>query len=150
MVKHRRTHGPLVVALYINAGLIAAVLLVMLSRDSSMRILPATMAQNQLPIGGGAGVFIVPCQFAGGNYGVCLLDIDAQNLLAYQFYPGDKDKLKLVAARSFRYDRRLGHFNTGSPAPEEVKDWVAAEQAAIDRVLNAPAERPPVEAPPQN
>jgi hypothetical protein len=145
-MKHRRTHRPLVVALYLNAGLLAAVLLVLLARDSSVRILPATMAQNQLPIGGGAGVFVVPCQFAGGNYGLCLMDVDTQNILAYQFYPGDKDKLRLVAARSFRYDRRFGHFNTGSPSPEDVKGWVEQEQNSL-RVLESPTQRPDVEAP---
>jgi hypothetical protein len=149
MIKHRRSHKPLIVALYVNAALIAAVLVVMLSRDGAPRILPATMAQNQLPIGGGAGVFIVPAQFSPNTYGCYLMDIDAQTLLAYQFFPGDKDKLRLTAARTFRYDRRLGHFNTGSPTPEDAKGLVEAEQNA-DRVLNRPVEHPAVEAPPSN
>jgi hypothetical protein len=137
------------VALYVNAALIFAVLMVLISRDSSIRILPGAMAQNQLPIGGGAGVFIVPAQFSPNTYGCYLMDIDAQTLLAYQFYPGDKDKLRLMAARTFRYDRRLGHFNTGSPTPEDAKSLVEAELAA-GRVMERPENRPQVEAPPQN
>ena len=40
-------------------------------------------------------------------------------------------QLRLVAARNFRYDRRLGNFNTPSPSPAEVKNLVEKEQAEI-------------------
>src|SRR5256885_12848475 len=54
---------------------------------------------------------------------VCSSDLDQQTLCAYTV-TGSPPQLKLVAARNFRYDRRLGNYNVGRPAPLEVKDLV--------------------------
>jgi hypothetical protein len=113
-------------ALYVNAALLGAILVALLARQGPPSFLPAAHAQNQLPIGGGAGVFIVPAQFAPNVFGCYLMDIDAQTLCAYQFFPPDK-QLRLMAARNFRWDRRLTKFNTDLPSPEEVQEMV--EQA---------------------
>ncbi|HMB95884.1 MAG TPA: hypothetical protein VKK61_07585, partial [Tepidisphaeraceae bacterium] len=133
------------VALYLNAALLVAVLIVLLGRDNAPRILPAALGQNQLPIGGGAGVFIVPAQFSVSTYGCYLMDIDAQTLCAYEFFPGDK-QLRLIAARNFRYDRRLGNFNTEKPTPAEVKQLVDQEQEN-SRVLQNNTQKSSPEAP---
>ena len=117
----------LTVALYINAGLLALIVTILLARSGPPNMLPAAYAQNQLPIGGGAGVFIVPGQFAPNVFGCYLMDIDAQTLCAYQFFPADK-QLRLIAARNFRWDRRLTHFNTDLPTPEEVEQMIQQEQ----------------------
>ncbi|HVT89889.1 MAG TPA: hypothetical protein VHD56_13630 [Tepidisphaeraceae bacterium] len=135
----------MVIGLWTNAILLAGVLVVLLSRSSMPGFLPAAYGQNQLPIGGGAGVFIVPAQFSPQTFGCYLLDIDSQTICAYQFFPGDS-LLRLRAARNFRYDRRLGHFNTPDPSPEEVRTLVEQEQQN-NRVQNSNIERPPVEAP---
>jgi len=134
-------------ALYLNAAVLIAILVVLLGRDGSSfpRILPAAMAQNQLPMAGGAGVFVVPAQLASNSYGVYLMDVDAQTLCTYWFDPSKK-QLQLVAARNFRWDRRLGHFNTGAPSPEEAKQIFELEQNG-GRVLERPTEKPSVEAP---
>jgi hypothetical protein len=66
-------------------------------------------------------------------------------LCAYQYDPLNK-KLSLLAARNFRWDRRLGHFNIGSPSPEEAKQIYDLEQNG-SRVLDRPTDKPPVEAP---
>jgi hypothetical protein len=137
-----QSNRSLTVALYLNAAALIAILLVLLGRSNT----PA-FAQNQLPIGGGAGVFIVPAQFSGTTFGCYLMDIDAQTLMAYQFIP-NSTQLKLMAARNFRYDRRLGNYNT-LPVPMEIKQYVDQEQQAADRVLQRPTERPPVEAAPR-
>ncbi len=69
------------------------------------------------------------------------MDIDAQTLCAYQFYPADK-QLRLVASRYFRFDRRLHQFNTGTPSPDEVEQLVEREQdsARVKQQNNAPAQ----------
>ena len=46
-------------------------------------------------------------------------DVDNKTLCAYQFYPGEK-KLRLTAARSYRYDTKLENYNT-EMSPREVK-----------------------------
>ena len=135
----------MVFALYVNAAVLAAILVVLLGRGQSPTLLPAAWAQNQLPIGGGAGVFIVPAQFSPNTYGCYLMDIDTQTLCAYQYFPPDK-KLKLVAARNFRYDRRLGNFNTADPTPQEARQLYDLEQQG-NRVLEKSTDKPPVEAP---
>jgi hypothetical protein len=135
----------LLIGLYANAILLAGVLVVLLSRSSLPTFLPAAYAQTQAPIGGGAGVFIVPAQFSPNTFGCYLLDIDSQTICAYQFFPGEP-QLKLRAARNFRYDRRLGHFNTVDPSPEEVRTLVEQETQS-NRVQGANAPRPSPEAP---
>ncbi len=121
-----RRHNPISYALYLNAAILFAILAVLLCRNNSPRFIPEALAQNQLPIGGGAGVFIVPAQFSVNTWGCYLMDVDAQTICAYQFYPGDK-LLRLIAARNYKFDRLLGNFNT-TPAPGEVADLVQKEQ----------------------
>lgn len=125
-------------ALYVNAALLGAVLLVLVSRSESPGLLPVAAAQ-QAPIAGGAGVFVVPAQFTERTWGCYLMDVDAQTLCAYQFFPGEKE-LRLVAARDFRHDRYLSNFNT-LPAPLEVRELVEKEREAA-RVRELPTTLP--------
>jgi hypothetical protein len=76
----------------------------------------------------------MPGQLSNNTWGCYLLDVDTQTLVAYQFYPGEK-QLRLVAARNFKYDRKLSNFNT-TPVPQEVADLVKKEQQ-INRVVGA-------------
>jgi len=96
----------------------------MLTRDSGPLVSPA-YAQQQPPIAGGSGIFIMPGQFSTNTWGCYLLDVDQQTLVAYQYVPGDKN-LRLVAARNFQYDRRLRNFNT-EPAPQEINELIQKE-----------------------
>ena len=88
----------------------------------------------------------MPAQFTTTTFGCYLMDIDAQTLCAYQYLPPDK-KLRLVAARNFRWDRRLGNFNTEQPTPAEVKAMVEQEQESNRILESGGGEKPPVEAP---
>lgn len=138
-----RRHRATLIALYVNAAVFAGILLVMLARDGQPGIGSIAFAQNQPPIAGGAGVFVMPAQFSTNTWGCYLLDVDAQTLCAFQYYPGDK-QLRLVASRSYRYDRRLGNFNT-FPSPLEVKDLVEKEQQAVRGQNPSPAASTPEE-----
>src|SRR4051812_17505185 len=89
----------LVVALYLNATLLAAIVVLLLTRSTGAGlptvVLGSTaMAQatppQQAPIAGGAGVFVMPAQFAEKAWGCYLLDVDQQTICAYQYYPGEK------------------------------------------------------------
>jgi hypothetical protein len=121
----------LVMALWANAGLLAVIVVVLLNRGNMPSFLSAAYAQNQPPIAGGAGVFVMPAQMQSNVWGCYLLDVDSKTLCAYQFYPGEK-KLRLTAARSYRYDTKLENYNTELP-PKEIKamfDRQAAGQPA--------------------
>lgn len=129
-----RQNRSLVVALWANAALLGLILLVLLSRSGGPSLLPAAFAQNQAPIAGGGGVFVMPAQLSPQTWGCYLLDIDAQTLSCYQYWPGEK-KLRLHAARTYKYDRRLENFNTDNPTPKEV-------QALINKANVGPAVGP--------
>jgi hypothetical protein len=120
MRKPRRNHA-LVVALYINAALLLAVLVALLSGNRMPSVLSAAYGAptGGQPIAGGAGLYLMPGQLSNSTWGCYVMDTDAQTLMAYQYFPGDK-KLRLLAARNFRYDRKLHDFNTDSPTPAEV------------------------------
>jgi len=49
--------------------------------------------------------------------------------------------LRLVAARDFRFDRRLRNFNTRDPSPQEVQELIGKEGSS-GRVIDRPPPRP--------
>lgn len=129
MIQSRKA---LTIGLYLNAALLAGVLVVLLGRGEARfpSVLPAAYAQQQpAPIAGGGGMFLMPAQLAGNRWGAYIMDIDTQVLCAYEYTPGDH-QIRLVAAREFRYDRRLKAYNTENPTPAEVKRLVEQQQAA--------------------
>jgi hypothetical protein len=69
----------------------------------------------------------MPAQFTPNQWGCYVMDVDAQTLGVYRWFDGDK-KLRLVAARGFRNDRKLQNFNTDSPTPDEVAKLLKLEE----------------------
>ncbi len=120
------TSTHLLVALWANAAVFAVIAFALLTRPGVPSFLPVAAAQNQPPIAGGAGVFIMPAQFSANTWGVYLLDVDSQTLAAYQFLPSPRS-LQLVAARTYRFDRGLQNFNTAAPSPREVEELLKME-----------------------
>ena len=140
-MKRSRRRNPVAVALYVNAALLLAVLAVLLARADSPTLTPAALAQAQQPIAGGAGLFIVPGQFSSSIWGLYLMDVDQQTICAYSV-TGNPPQLKLMCARSFRYDRQLKNYNVGGLSPDEVKDLVEKEKNN-NRVIGGGAAQPP-------
>lgn len=124
----RRPNRALTAALWANAVLLGGVLVVLLGRSNTPSLLPAAFAQ-QPPIAGGGGVFIMPGQVQSNVWGAYLLDVDAKTICVYQYFPGEK-KLRLSAARSYKYDTKLENFNADNPSPREVKALVERQNAA--------------------
>jgi hypothetical protein len=125
-----RRHGPLIQALYLNAALLLAILAVLLFRGNGPGLSsPAFGAPQMMPIAGGGGVFLMPAQFSINTWGCYLMDIDSQNICAYQYIPGER-QLKFVAARNYREDRKLRDWNT-SPPPAEIARMNQTEKAGI-------------------
>jgi len=131
-----RGRNPVATALWANAAVLAVIAIVLLNRGGAPSLLPSAYGQNQAPIAGGAGIFVMPAQMQTNVWGCYLLDVDNKTLCAYQFYPGEK-KLRLTAARSYRFDTRLENFNTDIP-PKEVKALVERQNAAAAN--DAPAQ----------
>lgn len=118
----------LAVALLVNGVGLVLLATALVVRDGVRwpSLLPMAVAQ-QPPIAGGAGVFVMPAQLSGNTWGVYLLDVDAQTLAVYQYLPGER-QLQLVAARTYRHDRRLQQFNTAAPSPREVEELLRMEE----------------------
>jgi hypothetical protein len=146
--KRRRRNRTLVTALYLNAGLLAAVLVAVLARSGGGGASNAMAAQPGMPqIGGGGGLYMMPAQFTQYNWGCYVMDIDKQTLMAYEYIQGTK-QLRLVAARYFRHDRDLQDFNT-IPSPKEIERIVLTGKAGVrgqeqpgDNGGDKPATRP--------
>jgi hypothetical protein len=146
MNRHRPTN-PLTPVLWVNAILLALILVTLWTQRSTPSLSNEAIAQIQQPIAGGGGLFVMPTQLSTNTWGAYLMDIDAQTLMVYQFYPAEK-QLRLMAARNFRFDRRLGNFNT-TPDPREVQMLVQREQET-NRVLDQNRQPVNPETPPKD
>jgi hypothetical protein len=109
-------------ALCANAAVLLLILLVLVERDNRLALGSTAMADPQAPAGstGGNGLFVMPGQLSSNTWGCYLMDTDHQTLCVYQYTPAEQT-LRLVAARSFRYDRMMGNYNT-APPPLDIRD----------------------------
>src|SRR2546426_10144368 len=142
MIRPKRRRHAVAVALYVNATLLLAVLIALLSRGGpTVSFLPKAFAAEGQPIAGGGNLYLMPGQMSLNAFGCYVMDTDQQTLCVYQYYPGEKDTaLRLVAARNIRHDRRLARMNT-IPDPSDVEKWVEAERTR-GRVPRAGAREP--------
>src|SRR5688500_14816322 len=128
----RRPHrkNAVVIALYINGALLLAVLVALITGARTPSMLPEAFAAPPapLPSAGGSGMYLMPAQFTPNSWGCYLMDVDAQTLCAYKWFDGER-KLRLVAARHFRHDRRLHDFNTDQPTPDGVEKLLELERS---------------------
>jgi len=118
--------GAIAKALYLNAALLALILVVLLVRSNTPEFLPAALAQAQPSVAGGNGLYVVPAQFHPQVWGCFLLNTDTQTLCTYEYEPGP-GQLKLTSARDVRYDTQMKNFAT-TPAPWEVQSMVEQEK----------------------
>jgi len=150
-----RRHHPVAVALWVNAILLAGILISILSRGRTPGLPMALAAEDTgkfplapQPIAGGGGMFLMPAQFAVNQWGCYIMDIDRQTICAYLYTPQGGGNLALVAARNFTYDRMLKNYNTGSAAggltPKEVLKLVEKEKEdeRVKAAENAPQPAP--------
>lgn len=80
-------------------------------------------AQAELQTGSESGILVIPVQIARDSYGLAMVDTVGQTLWIYELNSRGPahNRLKLLAARSWRYDRLLQQYNTAEPKPEQVK-----------------------------
>lgn len=148
----RPARHPLALALYINAALLFALLIVLLSRSNTPRLSDFALGQalehgsGMAPIAGGGGLFMMPAQFSENVWGCYIMDVDRQVLCAYSI-TGNPPQLRLVASRDFRYDHQLKDYNTQHPTPLEVKNLVEKEQTGLRAAPQGTVPAPSPEAP---
>jgi hypothetical protein len=68
-------------------------------------------------------IMVVPIQFERDSYGIAMVDTAGQTIWIYQLSERGPvyNRLKLLAARSWKYDKLLEQYNTAEPKPEQVK-----------------------------
>ena len=68
-------------------------------------------------------VISYPFQTRAGYDAIALIDTDSKVICIYQYQDNrsGNSPLKLLAARSYRYDTLLKDYNTAEPRPEDVK-----------------------------
>lgn len=109
-------------------------------------------AQNQ-PMAGARGVFAFTGPLDRDRTGLFMLDVDQGTLWCYAFETvGGTSKLRLVAARTWVYDRYLQDFNCAPPDFRMVQKLVNQQRAPVDADVagsggEAVNPAPPVEKP---
>ena len=80
-------------------------------------------AELQAEADSDSGILVVPVQIERDSYGLAMVDTVSQTLWIYELNNRGpaRNRLRLLAARSWRYDRLLQQYNTAEPKPEQVK-----------------------------
>ncbi len=80
---------------------------------------PGSRANQNQPPTKNDSIISFPLNMRDGNDAFALIDTVNQTITIYRY---DTDRtLKLLAARSYRYDGLLKEYNTAEPRPEEVR-----------------------------
>jgi hypothetical protein len=87
--------------------------------------------RDQSQTGQNSAISAIPVQLGRDSYGLAMIDDQTQTLWVYEFNTRGQtfERLRLIAARSFAYDRQLTEWNTAPPTPAQVKQIVEAAQA---------------------
>lgn len=89
---------------------------------------PAVWAQTPSAVGA-KGIYAFTGQLSANSYGLFMMDVDAGTLWVYE-YVAKEGRLRLVAARSWLYDRYLEDFNCAAPSPAEVAELIEQQRRA--------------------
>ena len=80
-------------------------------------------ARAQLKAGEQNGILVIPIQIGRESSALAMVDTVGQTLWVYELSikAPPHSRLKLLAARSWRYDKMLQQYNTAEPTPEQVR-----------------------------
>lgn len=77
--------------------------------------------------GGARNVFAFSGQLTKNTFGVYVVDVDAMTIWTYE-YLGQRNCLRLAAARSWRYDRYLENHNVCDLPPDAVEQLIEEQR----------------------
>lgn len=117
------------VVLWVIALLLAVIATTLIVRTGAAT---PSMVFADRPMAGAGGVFAFTGQLDKNSYGLFMMDLDEKSLWVYQYLPATR-KLKLVAARSFDYDRYLKDYNNESPTEREVRGLLEDQRKIRER-----------------
>jgi hypothetical protein len=103
-----------------------------LERDDAL-LLRSAQAQRLSGAGqaGARGIYAFTGQLTAKTFGLFMMDVDAGTIWCYEIDRGQHGELqlKLVAARSWIYDRYLEEFNVAEPVPGAVRAMVEQQRS---------------------
>jgi hypothetical protein len=87
-------------------------------------------AEAELQSGSNSEILVVPIQIERDKYGLAMVDTVGQTLWIYELnnVGPAHNRLRLLAARSWQYDRLLKQYNTAEPKPEQVRMLLEEEE----------------------
>jgi hypothetical protein len=87
-------------------------------------------AEAELQTGSNSEILVVPIQIERERYGLAMVDTVGQTLWIYELNSigPAHNRLRLLAARSWQYDRLLKQYNTAEPKPEQVRMLLEEEE----------------------
>ncbi|MHC4131849.1 MAG: hypothetical protein ACYSSP_10460 [Planctomycetota bacterium] len=79
--------------------------------------------ETQFQAVSGDHIIVIPLQLERDNYGLAMVDTLRETLWIYEINNRGPahNRLRLLAARSWKYDRLLEEYNTAEPRPKQVK-----------------------------
>lgn len=105
-------------------------------------------AQAQQPLAGARGIFAFTGPLDRDQYGLFMLDVDQGTIWCYGFETaGGARKLRLIAARTWIYDRYLQDFNCAEPGFRDVQTLVAQQREHSARPAAGDGPDRPAESP---
>ena len=116
---------------WIIAVLLAIIATALVVRGTDAFAPPAAFGEP--PMAGARGVFAFTGQLDRNRYGLFMMDVDSSNLWCYEYVPTTR-KLRLVAARSFRWDRYLEDYMNEEPFPATVQTMLKEQNRIQDRL----------------
>ena len=116
-------------SLFVWLGLAASIAIILISVGERVNVWAAGDEQAA------TAVSVVPLQLGRESYGLAMVDTKSESIWIYEVNTkgAPHSRLKLMAARSWHYDKMLDEYNSGDPKPQEVKD-------IIERFLNQKTE----------
>jgi len=117
-MESKSTRGYLVINLLLALGLIGFI-----ARDALDRPAEAQPVTNQISSG---PIQVVGVQLGRDSYGVVMVDTAAERMWVYEVSSRATayQRLRLLAARSWQYDKLLDDYNTAEPRPSQVKEML--------------------------
>jgi len=113
-------------------------------RSPDLSFDPSAFAQSPAPLLGARGLYMTPAQLTPSVFGFYIFDVDSSTVSMYSVAP-NANKLKFVAARSFKHDRFLEDYNTEGLSPKEVETLVNKQRNRTE--LKNQTDTPTVEQP---
>ena len=125
-LRRRARPSPAMWAVAALLAVIAACLIVEVSASRAQAINPAVGAA------GDGSVLAVAGQITRDTYGLYLVDLKNRTICVYQWVTKKREpKLKLIAARTYAFDRELDEYNT-EPSPRKIKGLVGQARRLDD------------------